>query len=284
MRWWYGDWCFSHENHQSFGDRFAYSAYYFTSMPSLHQTINQPAKPGKTTPPENVLYRSRIEICRILQTLAKERISIFAGIGSGMTFISHILLVDPRMGYFVFSYCANKLLNSKLLELPSLKFTANHQDAHLIFEVSNPTETLFDDQPAIRFTLPKTLISYHRREHPRIPISAVSSLRCIAEASGVVPFESRISDISQDGLGGMLYDRDIKLEPGTVLKGCRIIIPNGRAVVADLELRYTTMITLPDGTFAHRAGLRFIQRPDEIAELVNFFIQDLDKNQELPQL
>lgn len=235
------------------------------------------ATPRKTRPPENVLYRSRIEICRILQALEKGRSSIFAEIGSGRTFVSRILLVDPRMGYFISSYCANKLLNSRLLKLPSLKFTANYQDAHLVFEVLNPAETLFDDQPAIQFALPKTLISYRRREHPRISISVASSLRCIAEAGGVAPFESRISDISHDGLGGMLYDCDIKLEPGAVLKDCRIIIPNGKAVVADLELRYVTMVRLPDGTLANRAGLRFIQRPDEIAELINFFIQDLDK-------
>lgn len=240
--------------------------------------MSAPATPRKTRPPENVLYRSRIEICRILQALAKERSSIFAEIGSGRTFVSHILLVEPRMGYFVLSYCANKLLNSKLLKLPSLKFTVNHRDAHLVFEVLSPAETLFDNKPAIQFSLPKTLTSYCRREHPRISVSVASSLRCIAEAGGVAPFESRISDISHDGLGGMLYDCDIKLEPGTVLRGCRIIIPNGKAVVADLELRYITMIRLLDGTLANRAGLRFIQRPDEIAELINFFVQDLDKS------
>lgn len=242
--------------------------------------MSAPANHGKTEPLENVLYRSRIEICRILQTLAKERSSMFMEIGSSRMFVSRILLVDPRMGHFIISYCANKLLNSKVIELPSFKFTANYQDAHLVFEVSNPTETQFDGQPAIQFALPKTLILYHRREHPRIPIPAEASLRCIAEEGGFVPFESHITDISCDGLGSMLYDRDIKLEPGTVLKGCRIIIPSGKAIVADLELRYVTMITLPDGTLANRAGLRFIQRPDEIAGLVNFFIKDLDKNQD----
>lgn len=240
--------------------------------------MTAPAKLGKTKQPENILYRSRIEICRILDALAKDRSSISAEILSDKMFVSHIYHVDQHAGNFVISYCANKLMNSKLFESPSLKFTASFHDAHLIFEVFNPTETLFDGQPAIQFALPNTLIRYHRREHPRIPVPAEVSLRCIADAEGVAPFESRISDISHDGFGCMLYDREIQLKSGTVLKSCRIIIPNGMAVVADLVLRYTTMTTLPDGTLAYRAGLRFIQRPDEIEGLINYFIQDLDKN------
>ncbi|MFZ2302231.1 MAG: flagellar regulator YcgR PilZN domain-containing protein [Gallionella sp.] len=235
-------------------------------------------KTPQRTLPQNVLYRSRIEICRILRTLAKSRNSIFSEIGGGWTFVSHILFVDSRKGYFVISYCANKLLNSKLLELRSLKFTANNQDAHFMFGVSNPAETRFKSQPAIQFALPDTLILYHRREYPRLPISAEASLRCIADAGGIAPFESHITDITHDGFGCILYDRDIKLEPGAVLKGCRVIIPGGKAVVADLELRYIMTIPLPDGTLVNRAGLRFIQKPNEIAELINFFIRNLDNN------
>lgn len=236
-----------------------------------------PVKPGKKASPENVLYLSRIEICRILRTLSKNRSSIFADIGTSRTFVSHILLVDSRKDYFVISYCANKVLNSKVLELAALKFTAGYQDAHLVFDTVNPAETLFDDQPAIQYPIPKTLIYYHRREYPRIPVPAETSLRCIAEAGGFAPFEARITDISHDGLGFLLYERDIKLEPGTVLKGCRIFIPGGKAIAADLMVRNVTMIRLQDGTPACRAGLRFMQRSYEIAELVNYFARNLDK-------
>lgn len=239
--------------------------------------MGAPTEPDNKTSPGNVLYLSRIEICRLLQSLAKNNGSIIAEIGASWTFISHILLVDPVKDHFVISYCANKLLNSKVLELPALKFTASYQEAHLVFEAVNPVEIQFEGQPAIQYAIPSALSYCQRREHPRIRIPAEISLRCIADAGGFIPFESRITDISHDGLGILLYDRDIKLEPETVLKGCRIIIPGGKAIVADLVVRHVKMIHLQDGTLACRAGLRFIQRSDEIAELVNFFIQNLDK-------
>ena len=36
-------------------------------------------------------------------------------------------------------------------------------------------------------------------------------------------------------------------------------------------------IRLPDGTMVNRAGFHFIKRPDKITELMDLFIQDLDK-------
>lgn len=239
--------------------------------------MSTPANNGKSKPPENVLYRSRIEICRILETLAQENISISSEMLNGKTFISKVLLVDQHAGNLVISYCSNKVLNTQLLELPSVKFIASYKDKHIEFEVGSPFDTQYDGQLAIQYALPPSLILSNRREHQRILIPAEASLRCIADEDGFIPFESYISDISHDGLGGMTYDSDIRLEPGTILKKCRIIIPNGNAVVVDLEVRNVKMSNLADGSPANRIGLRFIQRPDEISELINYFIQDLDK-------
>lgn len=227
--------------------------------------------------PENALYCSRIEIYHTLQTLMNERISLQAEIGDYRQFVSHILSVDPATGHFAVAYCANKALNSVLFNMPELEFTASYRGAHLAFHVSEPSDTQFDGQPAIQFAFPRSLILYHRREQPRIPVPADISLRCVADEKGVIPFEARITDVSLDGMGGILYDSGIMLAKGTVLKGCRIIMPTGEAVIADLEVRYTATTTFPDGTPGHRAGVRFRQRPEQIEALIDMFVRDLDK-------
>jgi c-di-GMP-binding flagellar brake protein YcgR len=221
----------------------------------------------------NTLYRSRIEICRLMEMLATKRSSLFIEFG-GKAVESRMLHVDPVDGYFECAYGANKRLNSKMFSAPSLKITSHLDETDLVFEVSNPTETEFDDQPAIRFALPSVLIRYQGRKAPRFSIDGEASLRCITDTEGILPFEAHIIDISQDGLGGIVFDREVRLEAGTVLRRCRIIIPDGRAVVADLSVRYMTAITLPDGALAFRAGFRFIQTPSEIPELINFFNLD----------
>lgn len=240
--------------------------------------MSAPVIPGKIARPENLLFRSRLEICRILQLLAQEQSPLSAEIGNEHPFASHLLAVDPATDRFAIAYCAHKAINAMLLDSLSVEFTAtDHQGLHFSFAASAPEEIQFDGQPAIQFALPKMLLLHNQREHPRIPAPPDLSLRCIADEAGVIPFESHITDISHDGLGCLIYDPGINLDTGTVLHGCRIILPNGDAVLADLEVRHIATATLADGTTAHRAGLRFVQRRDEIAKLVNLFIQDLDK-------
>ncbi|MDP1633444.1 MAG: flagellar brake protein [Gallionellaceae bacterium] len=240
--------------------------------------MNVPAAPEKRTPPENLLFRSHLEICRIMQHLAQEHSPVAAEIPNGHIFKSFILSADASSGHFVVSYCIHKPINSMLLSSPSVEFTAtDHQALHYTFEATSPEEIQYEGQPAIQLVMPVTLLLHNRREHPRIPVPTDVSLRCVADEAGFMPFESHVTDISHEGLGCMVFDPAINLEAGTILHGNRIVLPNGNAVVADLELRYVTTNTLADGSVVNRAGFRFVQKPDEIRELIGYFIQDLDR-------
>ena len=58
-------------------------------------------------------------------------------------------------------------------------------------------------------------------------------------------FSNHAALISPGGIGFLIYAESIILEPGTVLRGCRIQLPNERVSDADLEVRYSTPVTLP---------------------------------------
>jgi hypothetical protein len=118
---------------------------------------------------------------------------------------------------------------------------------------------------------------HNRREYPRFAVPAEVSLRCVADEAGFMPFESHINDISHDGLGFLIYDPDINLQAGTILSGCRIVLPNGEAVVTDLEVRHAQRVKLPDGSIANSAGFRFAKPSSDLAKVIRQFIRDLDK-------
>jgi len=231
---------------------------------------------SQRTPSGNVLYRSRTEVWRIFQFLVSDNCAVSAAIGNNQFFVSHILSVNQDTGYFFVAYSANKSANSVLFGLPSLEFTANSHDGQLVFRVSSPTDTQFDGNPVIQFAFPQSVILNHRREQPRIRVPEDISLRCIADEGGVISFEARITDISLGGMGELLYSFDIFLETGTILRGCRIIMPGGKAIVADLEVRYAKTITLPGGTSINRAGVRFVQKPDGIEALIDMVARNPD--------
>lgn len=230
-----------------------------------------------TSLPQNALLQSRIEICRLLVALSRSHAKIAADVGSRHTFISHILYVDLREEHLIVSFCANKSLNAEILQHPCLRFAANLHDAHLVFELCSPIEVQFNEMPAIRYPLPAAMVLYHRRDCPRVTVPAHTSLRCIADEGGFMPFESRIIDISHDGFGAIQYEGCINIEPGTQLQACRIILPGKGSIVADLELRYTVTAPLADGSPAHRSGFRFLSKPEGLTGLVDIFTRDLDK-------
>jgi hypothetical protein len=112
-------------------------------------------------------------------------------------------------------------------------------------------------------------------QHINVPEDV--SLNCIVDNAGIIPFEVKITDISLNGIGGMVYDRGIHLRDGMILSDCKIMIPGGKPIVADLEVRNSRPVTLPDGTLAARAGVKFVKRPAGIEALIDMFVQDLDK-------
>ena len=56
------------------------------------------------------------------------------------------------------------------------------------------------------------------------------------------------------------------IEPGTVLAGSRIEIPGGGTVTVDLEVRYSELVTLDDGSRARCSGFRFLNAPDDVKQ------------------
>ena len=226
-----------------------------------------------------VLFRSRIEIGRILQALLRQRATLSAEVGGEeRLFLTRLLHVDPQRNYFVTAFSDEHPANKEAVTQPAITFVGHLDGARIEFEAAGPEDTIHDDKPGIRFAFPKSLVRSQRREHPRIPVPSDVSLRCVADSEGITPFEARIVDISLGGIGGMIYDAGITLPIGTVLRGCKIIIPGHDSVVVDIEIRYTATMVQSDGSLAFRAGVRFLEESPNIQALLDVFIQDLDRS------
>ncbi len=231
-----------------------------------------------------VLYRSRIEIIRILARLARDKAVLSAELGEpGQLFLSRVLHVDRAEDFFILAYSEERQANAALLAQASVAFVASEQRGRIEFLASAPVETVYEGVPAIRFTIPQALVRSQSREHPRFKVPADSSLRCIADSAGVASFEARIVDISRGGLGGMIYDSQVTLMPGTVLRGCKIILAGSKPVVADLEVRHTAPVVLADGSLARRSGVKFIGEPEGLDALVQRFVVESDEDRRSPR-
>ncbi len=239
-------------------------------------TEHTPEDASRTT---GVLFRSHIEITRILRQLTRDRAVLSAELGDpGQLFLTRLLHVDPGGEFFVLAYGDERQANIALLEQASVVFRAGDKRGYIEFAAAAPSETVFDGNPAVRFAIPRALVRSQRREHPRFRVPSDASLRCIADSAGVAPFEARIVDVSRGGMGDMIYDPDVRLAPGTVLRGCKIMISGDKPIVADLEVRYTVSIVQADGRLAQRSGVKFLGEPKGIDALLNRFVIEFDEH------
>jgi c-di-GMP-binding flagellar brake protein YcgR len=219
-----------------------------------------------------LMSRNAAEIARVLDKARKESVPVKVFF-PGLTFESQILMVDPKGGRLVLARGAKETANAAVLSRPRCTFHCEMAGWHIEFVASAPRSVAFKGQKLIEFRFPEILASNPRRQHERREAQPPLALRVEADAGGIMPFDARIVDIGPGGIGFLIYADSIILEPGTLLRGCRIQLPGGRISDADLEVRYSTPLTLPNGRRVMRSGCRFVAPGPQIAEFVRRFLK-----------
>jgi len=110
-----------------------------------------------------------------------------------------------------------------------------------------------------------------KRRHPRVPVPQRVPLRCDIRM-GELSFEATVVDISLGGIGTLVYDAAIQIDPGTRIGGARILYPQREPLTVELEIRHVTRIVLPGGGPANRAGCRIFGAAQHIEALVQLFL------------
>lgn len=223
--------------------------------------------------PAGRLSRSPEEIARLLESIRVRGTLITAHIDETL-FQSLLRLVDAQGGRLLLERSPVEAANAALLARSRSSFHADVPDWHIEFTASRPRPVQHDGRQAIQLDFPEVLVAHQPRAYPRASVEPHVPLHCVADAGGFMPFDASMVDISHGGVGFLVYSPDISLEPGTVLRGCRIQAPGGRIFVADLEVRYSQRVTLADGTRALRSGCRFINPDPETAALVKRFLPE----------
>lgn len=213
-----------------------------------------------------IMSRNAAEIGRVLAKAKKEGVLIHAFFPS-FTFQAPLLHVDPKAGRIVLARSAMEAANAAVLARPRCTFHCEMGGWHVEFVASEPRAVVFRGHSLIQCRFPELLASNPRRAHDRVRLRSPLPLRVHADAAGIMPFEALIVDLGYGGVGFLAYATSITLEPGTVLRGCRIALPGGQECVTDLEVRYSQAITLGNGRRAMRSGCRLLSACPQLAAL-----------------
>lgn len=196
-----------------------------------------------------------------------EGVGVYAFFPS-FTFQAQLVHIDPRAGRILLSRSPVAAANAAVLARPRCTFHCEMAGWHVEFIAAEPRAVALRRRELIQCRFPELLASNPRRSHDRVHLKAPLPLRVYADTRGIMPFDALILDFGAGGIAFLCYACTITLEPGTVLRGCRIVLPNRSECVVDLEVRYTQAITLPNGHRAMRSGCLFLTPCPQLAALV----------------
>lgn len=212
-----------------------------------------------------VVTHSASEIARVLENVRTRGLLVTAYLGETI-FQSLVLKVDPRGGRLQLAPSPVRAANQALFARERCAFHSELPGWHVEFVAARPHVGMHAGAKVIELEFPQVLSTHQRRAQPRADVRPHLVVRCLADAGGITPFEAAIVDISEGGIGFLAYPEDIVLEPGTVLRGCRITLPEGREFAVDLEVRYSQPVTIGRRRVM-RSGCRFVDPPQELVEL-----------------
>ena len=206
------------------------------------------------------MLRTPEEITRVLNSLVMRGEPIVSDLGGGkLPFRSRLRFIDPDKIYIIIELSPDEAANRALLSRPRATFHAEPGGWRIEFAAADPRPTsAHEGAPGIRLRFPEIVAGHRRRESERTEAPAQQELRCVVDEAGVMPFDGNMANVSKGGIGFLQYDPAISLEPGTVLRGCRIESPTGESIVVDMEVRYSQLETLADGRQVQSSGCRFM--------------------------
>jgi c-di-GMP-binding flagellar brake protein YcgR len=216
-----------------------------------------------------------MDIARTLRGMCESGAIVTATPRAGeKVFISRLLDIDPDAGHIVLACSDAKEANAALLAAGTAVFGCHYQSVHYAFSAGDAQLTQHAGQPAVRLAFPSSLLAQQRRVRPRFAVPESVPIRC-AVTFGDTAFEARVVDISVEGVGSILYDPRIRLQPGTRLEGVKITYPQRAPIVVDLLVRHVKWQNLADGSYVARAGCSILGATQEIEDLIRMFITEL---------
>lgn len=223
---------------------------------------------------------SRREITSLLRQIGEKNSLVRMLVqGEQDVCVTSILDLDAAGGTMIVDCSINREQNLRILATKRLRFETTLDKIRIVFVAENVASTTFEDRPALRCSIPASLVRLQRREYYRMETPLASPVRvtipvAFEASSGLEPFT--LSDISVGGLA--LLDHKLILDNtiGAKLVGCSLALPDG-AVMTTLVVRNSIELTLLNNKMCRRIGCEFVDLSRASLASVQRYITKLER-------
>jgi c-di-GMP-binding flagellar brake protein YcgR len=192
--------------------------------------------------------------------------------------LTTVLDVDSTTGTVTLDTCQNPLDRTKVLAAHALTLETEVRRIRIRFDSGRATPVDFEGQPAMQIALPRSLVRIQRREAYRIDTPINEAVNCRFPHPELKNREIvlRVADLSVKGMGITTDPGLWPAEEGSVLKDCRIDLPETGVVSCDALV---VRVFEPPRTIKHRlwVGCQFLKLPGSAGTLLQRYILKLER-------
>lgn len=227
---------------------------------------------------EQFRVSSRVEIIAILRALAADNVLVTVFYGGPERFIvTRLLAVNPQFEEIIFDGVASSAANNAVRYAVDLNVHAFHHHIKITFDSDYAEPTLFEDEPAFRMRLPKSVIRLQRRADYRAKAPVLSAPAVMLPGDGgLESLKVRISDISCGGLSFALLAEKASVERGKIYYGCKLDMPQVGEIEVGIEIRYVGAYKDGAGRPMRRFGCKFLRISSASTTLIQRYINQTD--------
>lgn len=228
---------------------------------------------------------SRREIIALLRALQarNQLVSVLIN-GGSETVVTSILDIDEANNLVIIDCAPSNLLNERLVASDNISFETVLEHIRILFFANQISRCIYDRLPALRFSLPTSMIRLQRREFYRVATPVAYPIRCIlhmpdASGQGMMTVTTSLQNISAGGVAIIDEKKILDNTIGRVYPDCRIDLPGGTPVKANLQVRNSQEQTFTNGRSIRRLGMMFVDLPNSMLTAVQRYITKLEREQ-----
>ena len=224
---------------------------------------------------------SRTDILFQLRAIQKRKLLVNLDLrGSRQIIVTSVLAVNEAKNTLILDSSRGDALNQELMSGKGADFVAQLDGVSISFATGPVTLCEYEKLPALRISLPKSLVRLQRREHFRVPMPIANPVKCIVPSGSKDdpdPITAHIVDIGCGGVAIAETGGRLGTETGRILHDCKLLLPETDAIITTLEVRNSAQIRLHNGAFQTRLGCKFIDLPNDMAARLQRFVMNIER-------
>jgi flagellar brake protein len=223
---------------------------------------------------------SAAEVASILRKAQEKAALVTVYFNAGREFaITSILAIRPDADEMIFDAPARPELAARLIASHRIVFVTAQDGVKIKFAVGAAWQTIFEGRPALASRIPGALVRLQRREFYRVACPLAKPVRCKIPSQPDAVREDTSVTLVDISLGGAAISDNENINParGTVLHQCRIELPDGEIITADIEVRNSLPVRMRNGATVKRLGCAFLKLAPAAQAALQRFIMKLER-------